>query len=171
MRRREFITLLSGVAAVCALEARAQQTDRVRRIGVLMSTAVDDPQDQTRHTVFAQGLQELGWTIGRNVRIDYRWGASSPDNARKYAAELAAGARCDAGERLLSTGGCTTDKSHHPGRVRQCHRSGQRRFCRKLGAAGRQRHRLCLIRVHNHREIGGVTQTDRAECDAGGDPE
>jgi putative ABC transport system substrate-binding protein len=90
MRRREFITLLSGVAAVCALEARAQQTDRVRRIGVLMSTAVDDPQDQTRHTVFAQGLQELGWTIGRNVRIDYRWGASSPDNARKYAAELAA---------------------------------------------------------------------------------
>ena len=90
MRRREFITLLGGVAAVCALEARAQQTDRVRRIGVLMSTAVDDPQDQTRHTVFAQGLQELGWTIGRNVRIDYRWGASSPDNTRKYAAELAA---------------------------------------------------------------------------------
>jgi putative ABC transport system substrate-binding protein len=75
---------------VCALEARAQQTDRVRRIGVLMSTAVDDPQDQTRHTVFAQGLQELGWTIGRNVRIDYRWGASSPDNTRKYAAEVAA---------------------------------------------------------------------------------
>jgi len=55
-----------------------------------MSTAVDDPEDQTRHSVFAQGLQELGWTIGRNLRIDYRWGAGSSDNARKYAAELAA---------------------------------------------------------------------------------
>jgi putative ABC transport system substrate-binding protein len=55
-----------------------------------MSTAVDDPQDQARLAAFAQGLQELGWTIGRNLRIDYRWGASSPDNTRKYAAELAA---------------------------------------------------------------------------------
>ena len=85
MRRREFITLLSGVAAVCALEARAQQTYRVRRIGVLMSTAVDDPQDQTRHTVFAQGLQELGWTIGRNLRIEYRWTAGEADRIRRYA--------------------------------------------------------------------------------------
>jgi ABC-type uncharacterized transport system substrate-binding protein len=56
----------------------------------LMSTAVDDPQDPARLAAFAQGLQELGWTIGRNLRIDYRWGASSPDNTRKYAAELAA---------------------------------------------------------------------------------
>ena len=76
------------MAAGWSLKARAQQTDR--RIGVLMSTAVDDPQDQTRHAVFAQGLQEVGWTIGRNLRIDYRWGASSPDKTRKYAAELAA---------------------------------------------------------------------------------
>jgi putative tryptophan/tyrosine transport system substrate-binding protein len=90
MRRREFITLLGGVAAGWSLQARAQQTDRVRRVGVLMSTAVDDPEDHTRHAVFAQGLQELGWTIGRNLRIDYRWGAGSPDNTRKYAAELAA---------------------------------------------------------------------------------
>src|SRR5262245_65843029 len=62
----------------------------MRRIGVLMSTAVDDPQDPARLAAFAQGLQELGWTIGRNLRIDYRWSASSPDNARKYATELAA---------------------------------------------------------------------------------
>ena len=62
----------------------------MRRIGVLMSTAVDDPQDPARLAAFAQGLQELGWAIGRNLRIDYRWSASSPDNARKYAAELAA---------------------------------------------------------------------------------
>ena len=89
MRRREFITIVGGAAA-WPLAARAQQRERVRRIGVLMSTAVDDPQDPARLAAFAQGLQELGWTIGRNLRIDYRWGASSPDNARKYAAELAA---------------------------------------------------------------------------------
>ena len=89
MKRREFITLLGGAAA-WPLGARAQQAERMRRIGVLMSTAVDDPQDPARLAAFAQGLQELGWTIGRNLRIDYRWGASSPDNTRKYAAELAA---------------------------------------------------------------------------------
>ena len=89
LRRREFISLVGG-ATVWPLAARAQQAERVRRIGVLMSTAVDDPQDPARLAAFAQGLQELGWTIGRNLRIDYRWGASSPDNARKYAAELAA---------------------------------------------------------------------------------
>jgi putative ABC transport system substrate-binding protein len=74
MRRREFITLLSSVRL---RRARSRLT-ACRRIGVLMSTAVDDPQDQTRHTVFAQGLQELGWTIGRNVRIDYRWVPAVP---------------------------------------------------------------------------------------------
>ena len=90
IKRREFITLLGGAAAAWPLAVRAQQGERVRRIGVLMSTAVDDPQDPARLAAFAQGLQELGWTIGRNVRLDYRWSASSPDNARKYAAELAA---------------------------------------------------------------------------------
>jgi len=88
MRRRRFLALL-GTAVTWPLVSHAQQ-ERVRRVGVLMSTAVDDPEDQTRHSVFAQGLQELGWTIGRNLRIDYRWGAGSSDNARKYAAELAA---------------------------------------------------------------------------------
>jgi len=90
MRRRQFITLASGAALAWPIAAHAQQRERMRRIGVLMSTAVDDPQDPGRLAAFAQGLQELGWTIGRNLRIDYRWGASSPDNTRKYAAELAA---------------------------------------------------------------------------------
>jgi putative tryptophan/tyrosine transport system substrate-binding protein len=90
MKRRDFITLLGGAAMAWPLAAGAQQAERMRRICVLMSTAVDDPQDPTRLAAFAQGLQELGWTIGRNLRIDYRWGASSPDNMRKYAAELAA---------------------------------------------------------------------------------
>jgi putative tryptophan/tyrosine transport system substrate-binding protein len=89
MRRREFIGGLAGAAAWSAV-ARAQQRERTLRIGVLMSTAVDDPQDPARLAAFAQGLQELGWTVGRNLRIDYRWSASSLDNARKYTTELAA---------------------------------------------------------------------------------
>jgi putative tryptophan/tyrosine transport system substrate-binding protein len=70
--------------------ACAQQTDRVRRIGVLFSLAATDPESQQRKTVFEQGLQELGWTDGRNVRIEYRWGAGDAANVRKYAAELIA---------------------------------------------------------------------------------
>ena len=90
MRRREFITLLGGAAATWPLAARAQQVERVRRIGVLMSTAADDAESQARIAAFLQGLQQLGWTDGRNVRIDTRWGASDADAIRRYAAELVA---------------------------------------------------------------------------------
>jgi putative ABC transport system substrate-binding protein len=89
MRRREFISLLGGTAA-WPLAARAQQADRVRRVGVLMSTAADDAQGQAWSAAFAQGLQQLGWEVGGNVRIDYRWGAGDTDRFRKYAAELVA---------------------------------------------------------------------------------
>jgi len=89
VKRRAFITLLGGAAA-WPLAARAQQADRMRRIGVLMSIAADDPESPTRVTAFAQGLQQLGWTVGRNLRIDYRWGAGDTDLFRKYAAELVA---------------------------------------------------------------------------------
>src|SRR5215472_3170974 len=88
--RREFIALLGGAAAAWPVAARAQQADRVRRVGVLLSTGADDPQDPTRLAAFAQGLHELGWTVGRNLRIDHRWGAGDADDVRKYAAELVA---------------------------------------------------------------------------------
>ena len=74
MRRREFVTLLGGAAA-WPLTARAQQGERMRRIGVLMNLGSDDAEGQARNAAFLQGLQELGWTVGRNVRIEYRWGA------------------------------------------------------------------------------------------------
>jgi len=90
MKRREFITLLGGAAAAWPLAARAQQSERMRRIGVLMSLAADDPEGQARLTAFVQGLQELGWTDGRNVQIDYRWPAGDAERIRRYAAELAA---------------------------------------------------------------------------------
>jgi putative ABC transport system substrate-binding protein len=89
MQRREFITLLSGAAAAWSVAARAQQGERMRRIGVLMPIATDDPEGQTRIAAFQQGLQQLGWTDGRNVRIETRWSRGNADDIRKYAAELA----------------------------------------------------------------------------------
>jgi putative tryptophan/tyrosine transport system substrate-binding protein len=90
LRRRQFITLLGGVAAAWPLAARAQQIEKVRRIGVLQPVAVDDPEALARVTAFAQGLQQFGWTDGRNVRIDTRWAAGDTDRYRTYAAELVA---------------------------------------------------------------------------------
>jgi putative ABC transport system substrate-binding protein len=89
MRRRQFIKLLGG-AATWPLAARAQQGERMRRIGVLMSTVEGDQRGLEYVTAFAQGLAELGWTVGRNVRIEYRWGAGDLERFRRYAAELVA---------------------------------------------------------------------------------
>jgi hypothetical protein len=77
VKRREFITLLSAAAAALPLAARAQQGERVRRLGVLMSTGERDPETQLRLGAFREGLQKLGWAEGRNLRIDYRWGEAS----------------------------------------------------------------------------------------------
>jgi putative ABC transport system substrate-binding protein len=90
IRRREFIFTLGGAAVAWPLAAHAQQGERVRRIGVLMNLAADDPEGQARLTAFAQGLQQLGWTDGRNVRIDYRWGAGDAGAFHRYAEELLA---------------------------------------------------------------------------------
>src|SRR6516225_6820356 len=91
MRRREFITLLlGGAVAAWPLAADAQEPRRMRRIGVLMNTAADDPEGRARLAAFLQELQQLGWTDGRNVRIDTRWGAGDAERFRRYAAELVA---------------------------------------------------------------------------------
>jgi len=89
VRRREFITLLGGAAA-WPLAARAQQAERVRRIGVLMNFSADDAEGQARLAAFRQGLQQAGWSVGGNIRIDYRWAADDAELFRKYAAELVA---------------------------------------------------------------------------------
>ena len=90
MRRREFIALLGGTALTAPRTAFAQATDRMRRIGVLMPLVADDPEAKTRLGAFLNGLQQLGWTEGRNLRIDARWPGSDADRFRKYAAELVA---------------------------------------------------------------------------------
>jgi putative ABC transport system substrate-binding protein len=89
MRRREFITLLGGTAATWPLASRAQQPERMRRVGVLMPLPADDREAQSRVTTFQQALQGLGWTNGRNVHIDVRW-SGDPSDTRKHAEELVA---------------------------------------------------------------------------------
>jgi putative ABC transport system substrate-binding protein len=88
MKRREFIRLLGGAAVAWPLAARAQQGERMRRIGILLPVAPDDAEFQTRVGAFLQGLQQLGWAIGRNVRIDTRWAGASATEIRRHAAEL-----------------------------------------------------------------------------------
>jgi putative ABC transport system substrate-binding protein len=90
MKRREFMALLAGAAAGGPLAARAQQGDRIRRIGVMVSLAESDPEAQANVAALREGLQRLGWTEGRNIRTDYRWGVSDPERSRVAARELLA---------------------------------------------------------------------------------
>ena len=89
LQRREFITLLGGAAMAWPLAARAQQASRIRRIGVLLPATADDPEFQARVGAFLQELQQLGWSIGRNVRIDTHWATANPGDIRKHAEDLA----------------------------------------------------------------------------------
>ena len=93
MRRREFITLLGG-AAVWPRAAHAQQPERLRHIGILMSVGESDPEGQAQLTAFRQKLKELGWVDGRNVRLNIRWGAGNAERYHRYAADLVALAPC-----------------------------------------------------------------------------
>jgi hypothetical protein len=90
MRRRDFITVLGSVAATWPLRAQAQQSDRVRRVGVLMAHAESDPQYQANVALFREGLQKLGWVDGQNIRIEVRWAGFDAEAMRRYAKELIA---------------------------------------------------------------------------------
>jgi putative tryptophan/tyrosine transport system substrate-binding protein len=93
MRRREFITLLGSAATMPSawpLVARAQQRERIRRVGMLVAGTADDPQTQVRNAAFLQGLQQYGWTVGQNIQIDIRWTQGNAEITRKHAGELAA---------------------------------------------------------------------------------
>src|SRR5262249_27334993 len=90
IERRKFLATLGGATAAWPLAARAQQAERMRRIGVLMNLAAEDAEGQARLAAFLHGLQEAGWAVGRNVRVDIRWGASDVDRIRKHAADLVA---------------------------------------------------------------------------------
>jgi putative ABC transport system substrate-binding protein len=90
VKRREFITLLGSAATVWPLAARAEQRERMRRIGALMPYGANDAQGQARNAAFLQGLLQSGWAVGRNLQIDYRWTTGGSDDIRRNAAELIA---------------------------------------------------------------------------------
>ena len=90
VKRRDFITLLGGVAAAWPLAARAQQPHRMRHVGVLIGLTADDPELLTRIGALLQALEQMGWTDGRNIRIEYRWGSADAERIRKHAGELVA---------------------------------------------------------------------------------
>ena len=170
MKRREFITLLGGAAAAWPLAARAQQGERMRRIGVLMNGAADDAEGQARLAAFTQALKQLGWSDGRNLRIDTRW--ATADDIRKTRGGIG---RAGAGRPRRcwwhrNRGAVATGDPHRADRVCACHRPGRRRFRRKPGAAGRQRDWLHRLRIQHERKMAGVAQRDRAARDASGGP-
>jgi putative ABC transport system substrate-binding protein len=90
MRRRDFVKAIASSSVAWPLAARAQQTDQVRRVGVLMNVAPEHPEGQPFVAAFRQALQRLGWIEGRNIRIDIRWGENDVERDRRYAADLVA---------------------------------------------------------------------------------
>ena len=169
MQRREFITLLGGAAAAWPLAAHAQQAERVRRIGVLLPAAADDAEFQARFGAFLQGLGQLGWTIGRNVRIDTRWATGNADDIRRHAAELVALAP----DVILATGASTV------GPLQQATRTVPivfpvavdpvgAGFVDSLARPGGNATGFMQFRIQHQREMAGTAQADRARRDAGG---
>ena len=130
MQRRDFIKLVGGATAAWPLAARAQQSDRVRRIGVLIASTADDPEWQARLAAFQQGLQQLGWSDGRNVHIDTRWASTKLDDIRKARSRIS---RTHAGRHPgwywhRYSGAVATGDPHRADRVRGSNRPGRRRL-------------------------------------------
>ena len=145
MKRREFITLLGGAAALAAA-ARAQQAERMRRIGVLMPSRRTTRKRRLASRPSSRGCSELGWIDGRNVRIEYRWATGDADQHSRT--------RCGIGRACAGRHPCCRHRvdaaaaagdPHRADRVRQRRRSGRRRFRREPGATGRKHHRVSRV--------------------------
>jgi hypothetical protein len=151
MKRREFITLLGG-AAVWPLAARAQQPERMRRIGVLTGWPESDAEARSERAAFIQELRKLGWTDGRNLRTDTRWAnPADPESMHRFAKELVALQP----DLILS---------HHPHHFRDCCRSNRQRLRRELPATRLQRYRFRGYGADAGWQVGGTAQRD---CAAG----
>jgi putative ABC transport system substrate-binding protein len=157
MRRREFITLLGGAAAAWPLAARAEQPERMRRIGVLMPFAENDPEAKASTAAFRKRLQELGWTDGRNLRIDYRYSAGGVDLFRASAAELVAlqpdvivARSTPAAAAVFQETRTNPDCVHYGGR------SDRQPVRPELAAAGGQHHRLHPFRAGPGRKVAAA---------------
>ena len=117
MNRREFITLFGGAAA-WPLAARAQQGERVRRVGIFMPGAADNSEYQDRNVAFLQALAERGWAVGRNARFDYRWGAGQIERYRAFAGARRSCSRCHSRQRNGYGESAATDDAQRADRVR-----------------------------------------------------
>ena len=166
MRRREFITLFGGVAAAWPLSTHAQQGERVRHVGVLMNIAEHDPQSKVGVSAFESGLTDLGWTLGSNLQIEYRWGAGDANRYRKYAPELVA-----LSDVIMVVGGTAV------GAVQQTSRTVpivfvavtdpvSRGLVASLARPGGRYHRIYRIRIQHVCEMAGAAQTACAERNA-----
>ena len=170
-KRREFITLLGGAAAAWPLAARAQQAERMRRIGVLCLQPRTMRNVRPASAAFLQGLQQLGWT-DRPQRADRhslgrgRCRPTFADTRRNWSRSR----RTSSWPMAARRGAVAAGDPHRADRVRGRRRSGRRRLRRQPGAAGRQRHRLHDVRIRHRREMAGAAQADRAERDASGGP-
>ena len=147
MQRREFIMLLGGAAAAWPLAARAQQADRVRRVGVLMGYAEDDPETKARLAAFRQRLEKRGWSEGRNVHIEARFAASTSSKYEPLAKELVA----TQPDVILAhttpvTAALQRESRVIPDCVRECLRSHWLRLRRELGTTGRKFYRRAAVR-------------------------
>jgi len=141
--RRELLAALGGAVAAWPLAARAQQREKMRRIGVLMNLTADDAEGQARLAAFLQGLQEAGWAVGRNVRIELRWGAGDTERYRSDAEELVALAP----DVFLAAGSLVARALQRATRTipivfAKCCRPGRHRLGRELGTPWWQRHRI-----------------------------
>src|SRR5262245_17197739 len=168
MKRRSFITLLGGAAA-WPVAVRAQQGERVRRIGVLLSTGEGDRQRQAQLAAFVQRLTELGWAGGRNARLDVRWTAGNVDAARKYGTELVA----------LAPDVIVTDTSFNVAAMQQATRTVPIVFggvidpvgaglVDSLARSGRQYHWVHRLRIRDRREMARIAQGSRTARHARG---
>jgi ABC transporter substrate binding protein len=168
IQRREFILSLSSMAA-WPLVARAQPADRMRRIGLLMNRAADNSEGQDRIAAFHQGLQELGWSVGRNVRIDTRWGEDNAERERKYAAELVALSP----DVILASGTLSVAALQTVSRTLPIVFAGVTDpvgagFVNSLARPGGNATGFMIYELQYEREMAGASQANRAERDASG---
>src|SRR5215471_10284071 len=161
LRRRRFITLLSGAAA-WPLAARAQQAERMRLIGVLMAYAESDPEGQAWVAAFREALQKLGWAEGRNIRIDTRWATPTWRRCNDSRRNSFAAARPHSFAKHTHHCGVAATNAHYPYHFREHCRSGWERLRRELSAAGRQRHRIRPVRADDGGQVAGAAQGDCA---------
>ena len=168
MRRRDFIRGVLGSAASWPLAARAQQPDTCAPHRRLMAYAEDNPDGKPRLAAFAQRLQELGWTDGRNIRVEYRWSAGDAERTRKYAAELVALAP----DIILAGNTSTVGPLQQATRTVPIVFAGVvdpvgAGFVDKLGTPGRQYYRLHAVRIRYEQQMARIAQRGRAPRDAG----